>query len=205
MTYDRLRLLQAVRLKGRAKAEDLADSARVPQAEAAVLLAEFTAAGHIEEARERLKLTPTGRSALDVMLAEERLGIDPPGLEAAYEEFDTFNDGLKGLMTRWQLKDGSTPNDHTDAAYDSAIIADLVALDGGFDSLLAQIVEIAPRLAHYRARFTAALELILAGDHSWFARPMADSYHTVWFELHEELIGLAGRTRAEEAAAGRAL
>jgi hypothetical protein len=27
----------------------------------------------------------------------------------------------------------------------------------------------------------------------------------VWFEFHEELIGLLGRTRAEEAAAGRAV
>jgi hypothetical protein len=33
---------------------------------------------------------------------------------------------------------------------------------------------------------------------------MIDSFHTVWFELHEDLIGLLGRTRAEEAAAGRA-
>lgn len=35
-------------------------------------------------------------------------------------------------------------------------------------------------------------------------RPMIDSYHTVWFEFHEELIQLSGLFRAEEAAAGRA-
>jgi pyruvate,orthophosphate dikinase len=33
---------------------------------------------------------------------------------------------------------------------------------------------------------------------------MVDSYHTVWFELHEELIGMAGRTRATEAESGSA-
>ncbi len=33
---------------------------------------------------------------------------------------------------------------------------------------------------------------------------MIDSYHTVWFELHEELIALSGLTREDEAAAGRA-
>jgi hypothetical protein len=37
---------------------------------------------------------------------------------------------------------------------------------------------------------------------SWLTRPMVDSYHTVWFELHEEMIGLAGRTRATEAESG---
>ena len=29
------------------------------------------------------------------------------------------------------------------------------------------------------------------------AAPIKDSYHTVWFELHEELIVLSGRERTE--------
>jgi pyruvate,orthophosphate dikinase len=36
------------------------------------------------------------------------------------------------------------------------------------------------------------------------ASPQVDSYHSVWFELHEDLIRLAGRNRADETAAGRA-
>jgi hypothetical protein len=35
-------------------------------------------------------------------------------------------------------------------------------------------------------------------------RPIIDSYHTVWFELHEELIQAAGRSREDEAKAGHA-
>jgi hypothetical protein len=52
-------------------------------------------------------------------------------------------------------------------------------------------------------RFADALEAVRGGDNTMFGRPLGDSYHTVWFELHEELIALSGRTRAEEAAAGR--
>ncbi|HEX9833231.1 MAG TPA: hypothetical protein VGA66_09140, partial [Mycobacterium sp.] len=81
---------------------------------------------------------------------------------------------------------------------------DLVVVDENFQPLLARIVEAAPRLGHYPQRFSHALACVQAGDHSWFARPLADSYHTVWFELHEDLIGLAGLSRVEEAAAGRA-
>jgi pyruvate,orthophosphate dikinase len=33
------------------------------------------------------------------------------------------------------------------------------------------------------------------------AAPLKDSYHTVWFELHEELIILSGRSRADVEAA----
>jgi pyruvate,orthophosphate dikinase len=45
---------------------------------------------------------------------------------------------------------------------------------------------------------------VAAGEHRYIASPTVDSYHSVWFELHEELILLAGRNRADEVAAGRA-
>ena len=60
------------------------------------------------------------------------------------------------------------------------------------------------RLADYRARLDRALEGAQAGDGRYVASPRVDSYHGIWFELHEDLIGLAGRTRADEVAAGRA-
>jgi hypothetical protein len=51
---------------------------------------------------------------------------------------------------------------------------------------------------------TAALDKINAGDSTWLTRPLIDSYHTVWFELHEELIGAVGLTREEAARSGDA-
>ena len=44
----------------------------------------------------------------------------------------------------------------------------------------------------------ADLPQLQTGDLSMLASPMKDSYHTVWFEFHEELIALSGRDRAEE-------
>jgi pyruvate,orthophosphate dikinase len=61
-----------------------------------------------------------------------------------------------------------------------------------------------PRLGRYLERLSHALALAQGGDHRFVASPRVDSYHGVWFELHEELILLAGRTRSEEAEAGRA-
>ncbi len=57
-----------------------------------------------------------------------------------------------------------------------------------------------PRLASYRRRLQRALAAIAAGDRQMLAHPIRDSYHTMWFELHEELLRLTGRNRAEEAA-----
>jgi pyruvate,orthophosphate dikinase len=59
-------------------------------------------------------------------------------------------------------------------------------------------------LGIYRTRLTAAAERIAAGDNEYIAAPLVDSYHNIWFELHEDLIRLAGKTREEEVEAGRA-
>ena len=60
------------------------------------------------------------------------------------------------------------------------------------------------RIAAYVARLDRAAAKVADGDTSYLASPRIDSFHNVWFELHEDLIQLAGRTREEEAAAGRA-
>lgn len=199
-----IRVLQALRLKGRALPEDVAAAAGIESAELTPIVEKLTADGNAEEARGRLKLTKPGREVLEGLLAEERKGVDQDALKSAYHDFDAHNSTFKQLITDWQLKDGDTPNDHTDAAYDQQIVERLVELDAGFAPLLTRIVSVAPRLEPYPARFAGALEKVQAGDHTWIARPMIDSYHTVWFELHEDLIGLAGLNRADEAAAGRA-
>ncbi len=61
-----------------------------------------------------------------------------------------------------------------------------------------------PRLADYGVRLRRAIDAAKAGDGRFVASPRVDSYHGAWFELHEDLIQLAGRTREDETAAGRA-
>jgi hypothetical protein len=199
-----LRVLQTVRLKGRPAPEDLAPSVGGTPDEVAVVVEAGIAAGHLAEAGTRIKLTPAGKERLTTLLAAERAAVDTAALTSAYDEFDAFNRDVKQLMTDWQLIDGTRPNDHTDPDYDAGIVKRLGEIDESFAPLLARIVAIAPRLETYPGRFSAALARVRAGDHSWFARPLVDSHHTVWFELHEELIGLAGLSRVAEAAAGRA-
>ena len=56
-----------------------------------------------------------------------------------------------------------------------------------------------PRLDRYSVKLESAFGKVKAGDLVWLSRPIIDSYHTVWFELHEELILAAGLTRESEA------
>lgn len=197
-----LLILQAAKLKGRPTEADLL-AACGPDAAATVTT--LIDSGALDRAGTRLKLTATGRAELDELLAAERATVDQEALKSVYHgTFDALNTTFKQLVTDWQLIDGTRPNDHSDAAYDGAIVARLGELHQQLVPLLDRFTGFAPRLSGYRERFGAALDKVRAGDHSWLARPLVDSYHTVWFELHEELIGLAGSSRAQEAAAGRA-
>jgi pyruvate,orthophosphate dikinase len=96
------------------------------------------------------------------------------------------------------------PNDHSDEAYDKSVLQDLLLVHDDALAWLDGIGSGWPRAFAYRRRLDGALSAAVAGDGRFVASPRVDSYHGIWFELHEELIALAGRTRAEEAAAGRA-
>lgn len=199
-----LSLLQALRLKGRLGAAAAASATATSEADAGTALRELLASEHAAESKAAFRLTPAGRARLAELLAAERVTVDQGVLNAVYDDFDEVNSDLKTVVTAWQMKDGETPNDHEDPAYDSGVIDRLAELHERFQPLLGRIVEAVPRLRPYPVRFAAAMGNVRSGDHSFVARPTTDSYHTVWFELHEELIGLLGRNRAEEEAAGRA-
>ncbi|WP_063813350.1 pyruvate, phosphate dikinase [Nocardia anaemiae] len=199
-----LAVLRLIGIKGRVQPEAIAASLPIAEAEAASRTADFVTRGLCASTPVGVRLTPQGREQLAQFLEHERADLDRSALAAAYDEFCEFNAELKAVITAWQMKDASTVNDHSDNVYDAAVLARLTALHAGVTPLVERIGTIAPRLAPYTDRLARAVERMNGGDHSWVARPVMDSYHTVWFELHEDLIGLCGLSRADEAAAGRA-
>jgi pyruvate,orthophosphate dikinase len=199
-----LDLLRIVELKGRVRQDDVATPLGVPVEEAGALLAEAVSSGLCDPAGPAYRLSPAGRERLAVLLEADRASVDTERLAEAYDEFCHVNADLKAIITAWQMKDATTPNDHTDAVYDSGVLERLAELHARVLPLVTRLGELAPRLARYAARLQHAQDQIAAGATMWVARPVLDSYHTVWFELHEDLIQLSGRTRLEEAVAGRA-
>ncbi|MGV9662494.1 pyruvate, phosphate dikinase [Nocardia niigatensis] len=199
-----LAVLRLVGIKGRVNADNLAASLFADVAEIASCCADLVTAGYCVTTPAGFRITPEGRPRLEQLLAEERETVDAAAMTAAYDEFCVFNADLKVIITDWQMKDPATVNDHADAEYDASVLGRLSDTHQRLRSLIGRLGELAPRLDRYLDRLDRAVERIGEGDHTYVARPIMDSYHTVWFELHEDLIGLCGLTRAEEAAAGRA-
>lgn len=200
-----LAVLQGVRLKGRVNPADLAATVSANLGDIAPIVERLTAAGLLTEGAT-LRITGSGSDRLAALLAEEREGIDPAAMAAAYDDFRAVNADFKRLVTDWQLKGGpeGVPNAHDDADYDAAVLARLDDVHTRAMPIIAAAAAQLPRLSSYATKLAAALHKVRAGDTAWLTRPLIDSYHTVWFELHEELIVAVGLTREEAARSGDA-
>lgn len=147
-------------------------------------------------------LTTEGRAEGERRLAAD---LDDRGARApvadAYRRFLMVNRPLLDLCTQWQLRtvDGSpVVNDHTDLAHDAAVSARLVTLDDAVQPVVADLAEVLGRFGGYGPRLSGALAKVQGGDVDWFTKPTIDSYHSVWFELHENLLATLGIDRATE-------
>jgi hypothetical protein len=185
-----LAVLQAVRLKGRVSRDDLAATLGGDFVD---VVDRLVGSGLLLDG-PTLRLSPEGRGRLEGLLADEHSHVDKAGVLAAYGEFGSVNTEFKALVTDWQLKDGQ-PNGHDDVGYDAAVLARLDDVHRRVTPIIAAAATQLPRLNRYSVKLQSALDNIHAGETMWLARPLVDSYHTVWFELHEELILAAGRTR----------
>jgi pyruvate,orthophosphate dikinase len=195
--FAELTLLQLIALKGRPGIDLLADSLALPIENVLAYCRALSDQGLCTVAGTVLRVTPAGRTRLNTLLAQERARAEPAVVLALYEDFRALNTRLKQIMTAWQLKGDGGVNDHADAAYDADVLERLARLHHDAAPLLQRAAALSARLGGYAARLSRAAARIAAGERSYVARIMADSYHTVWFELHEELIGLVGLTRAQ--------
>jgi hypothetical protein len=199
-----LLVLVGLRLKNLVEAEVVAEAMDVALDEVLRVLADAETAGLVRHREGRLSgwmLTTAGRAEGERVLAAE---LDEHGLrgavEAAYRRFLADNQGFLTLCTDWQQTEPGVLNDHSDPAYDAAVIARLAEADAGVQPVCAELAGVLARFDGYGERFTAALDRVRAGEHEWFLKPLIDSYHTVWFELHEHLLATLGIDRAKETA-----
>lgn len=152
--------------------------------------------GWAMQKRERLALTPAGRAAAN---AEFRVSdLDAVHLAELKERFDQLNRQLLKLCHDWQVRPGNVVNDHRDSTYDWSVTDRLVALDEQAGSLIRHLGTALKRLAPYRDRLRAARRRVVDGEPDWFASPRIDSYHTVWMQLHEDLLLALGLERGME-------
>lgn len=201
-----LLVLHTVRLKGFADAEPVASTTGLPVDDVLAELEEARSAGLAVRRDGRISgwsLTPAGRVDVSARVAAELDDLGArPAVEAAYRRFLGCNKELLGVCTDWQLKlvdDQQVPNDHSDPAYDERVVKRLRLIDDAVQPVCDDLRNALDRFGRYGPRFSVALTKVEAGEVDWFTKPLIDSYHTVWFELHEDLLATLGIERGSEA------
>jgi hypothetical protein len=183
-----LLVLLGVRLQGFGEPHAIAATTGLDLSDVERAVTDAAASGFLRYRAGELSgyiLTAEGRKEGERLLADE---LDQTGarsrVEAIYEGFVAVNPRFLQLCA-----DPGGPE-----------LDELCEIHREVEPLCVDLSGVFDRFAGYEARLVHALERVQAGESDWFASPRVDSYHSVWFELHENLLATLGLERSTEAA-----
>ena len=194
-------VMHGIAVKKYATVEDICAVTGLDSQTVSALAEEAVAKGRVSEAKGKYLLTPIGQVTLKSAYSKSYGALrKDDAFVAAYEDFERINDDLKQAITDWQTIEigGQTvANDHSDKDYDEGVIDRIGAIHERVDAVLERLGAKEERLHRYRDQVLGALEKAEDGDIAWVSDATIASYHTVWFELHEDLLRVMGREREE--------
>lgn len=198
-------LLLVLRLKAFAPSDRLAALVDRPVDEVDDVLRDLATRGWVQHRTGMAagwSLTAEGRREGQRLLRAEAVAAGALGpLEGCYGRFLPLNAELLSVCTDWQtvVVDGEhLPNDHRDAERDARVLARLDALHAATRPLLVDLGAALARFSTYGDRLDRAHRHVRQGRTEWIAKPTVDSYHGIWFELHEHLLVTLDRDRTAE-------
>jgi hypothetical protein len=143
-------------------------------------------------------LTDDGRRADAEQIAAEldRAGVRRD-VEDAYRDFLELNQDVLDICGAWQLRSTvgtMVLNDHSDPAYDADVLARLATTDARAQPICRELAGRLRRFGGYGPRLATALHRAEHGERDLVTTSL-DSYHSVWFVLHEDLLATLGLAR----------
>ncbi|MDV6230595.1 PEP-utilizing enzyme [Rhodococcus cercidiphylli] len=183
-------ILHAIRVRGFASADQIASTTGLRPEDITPVLDAADAAGHVKQRTGRIvgaRLTPTGR-ARHLLIGRTQVSDDQrQALTSSYDAFLVPNRAFKTLTTRWQ----------TEKQLD-ATTTELTTIHATATSVLADASRVDARFGRYEPRLTSAFDRFRNGDTDALAKPLSESYHDVWMELHEDMLVTLGRERTND-------
>ncbi|MEQ8799803.1 MAG: hypothetical protein RJQ08_14100 [Salinisphaeraceae bacterium] len=194
-------VLHGIAIKKHATVDEVAGITGLDRDAVQQIVDDAVATGRVQQAGDKMMLAPAAQMALTGEYRKAFSGLrEDDGFLAAYQDFEKVNVDLKQVITEWQtmtVGGEQVPNDHSDSEYDDAVIDKLGDVHERVEGVLDRLSAKLPRLSIYKDKLLAALEKAEDGDTAWVSDARTESYHTVWFELHEDLLRITGNKRSE--------
>jgi len=186
-------VLHALGIKGRASLEEVAAVLGQIPSETEQWLRRLDGAGLVIERMARRgpswMLSPAGRSAYTNQSWESVSSDARDRLLAEYRSFLQVNTRAKTACSIWQ----TTSDEHRRVE----VLTELEEIHERVGPVLTRCGRIVPRFGRYALRLGEALKRA-PEDPRYVVSPTVDSFHTVWFECHEDFLVTLGRTRHDE-------
>jgi hypothetical protein len=196
-----LLILHTLRCIGFSGLSAVAGATGLPESDAESGLIDLAVAGlvtHTSGGFGGWGLTDAGHAADAERIAQELEATGTrPALASALNRFLALNPELLDLCTVWQIRtvDGAmTINDHSDSSYDARVLDRFTEFHQRAEPLCAELAAILLRFQRYPVRLADALARARSGALEYVTESTG-SYHTVWFQLHEDLLATLGMTR----------
>lgn len=194
-------ILHGLAIKKHATPGEVARLLGVAESDAVAMLQDATKRGRVVHDNGKYVLAPLAHVAIEADYSR-RFAAERANREfiAAYNQFERINVDLKSLMTDWQTVSTAgqrVANDHSNRDYDMRVIDRLGQLHEKVEDLLEKFEKSQPRFSYYRTHLLAAMEAAEQGKIEWVSGARIESYHTLWFELHEDLLRIMGQVRKE--------
>lgn len=163
----------------------------VPREHLAENLARLVSDGLVT-ADDIVMLTESGTQTVEDRYTQERLGFADME-DAVISDFRPLDRELKRIARAWQ--DSEAADD-----WDSKLneVAALSALSTGASAFVRKYGDRLPRLEEYDRRLALALRKVESGETEYVVAVRVDSFHTIWFQFHEDLLRLLQRQRDAE-------
>lgn len=187
-------VMHALRIRGVAGEDALVRSTGLAPATVAASVGHLTESGLAVSRTGRFAgwaLSAAGRQRYQSLLGEEQDRVaGHVDLGQAYDGFLAIDGQFKSVCTAWQVRDLDTQlmNDHDDPVYDAEIVRRLGTIHRAVLPVIGQLAGVLPRFGGYGGRLDDSYRRVLSGQRDAFTRPLSESYHDVWMELHQDLL-----------------
>lgn len=183
------KILHYLSMEGLADTETIAEGLDLSNDEIDDTLSELEADGFVKN-EGFWYLTDDGEGYLNDLLRERFTAEQLDELEARYADFESFDLAFKDLANAWQ-------GTEVDAKREE-LIEELSEFHGEVRSFFDEFSEpIHSKYKRYIDDLDAALQKLRDGEEDYYTGTEVNSYHTVWFRLHDDLLRTLGKEREE--------